>query len=114
MKKEAPKRGTLVPVEIEGYSPTRRFEVWYYGHRLTPQEIFHPPADGSYAWEKSFRDIDDGKLSESDFEYIIYEEWWRWGICTCGDDHNRDIYEAEPHARGAFPVTRINFKQKDS
>jgi hypothetical protein len=86
-------------------------EFYIRGHDLTDDEIWkaidahNQSRDGEF-----FAEASAGELQELlEIKYKL-EEWYRWVLCTCGDDHARDLSMAKPHTRGAFPATRVGIK----
>src|SRR4030042_5019993 len=93
--------------------PYDDFYIW--GHQLTDEEIWGAIAKHNRDHEGEF--FADGyiPLLKQTYEIRVKrEEWDRWGVCTCGDDHSRDLYDAQPHARGAFPITYVALVPKRS
>jgi hypothetical protein len=85
----------------------------YYirGHNLTEDEIWQAIVDDE---EEHMGERNLSLLKEIYSIRLKREEWKRWGLCTCGDEHYRDLYDAKPYTRGAFPTTYVilNLREK--
>jgi hypothetical protein len=90
-------------------------DYYVVGHALTDDEIWEAISDlNEECCGEDFAEADADLIRDMYELQLKREEWDRWGLCTCGDDHERDLYAAKPHARGAFPVTFVIIKVRES